>query len=210
MKSILIYGDSNVWGDGDPSGKRIPMQCQWTNILRSKLNNEYLIYQEGLPGRLAGTEEEKLIYKNGLVTFLSTYRSLAPVDILIIALGTNDLSNYYKKTSDKVIQDLLEYTKIIENQFSDLKYRNKYFNSVKPRIIYILPSNFDYILRANDVYSELSEKYRLEVIKYFFENKDKYEFVVYNNAELFEDGIHFNLNDHQNMAKLVKKKIINK
>lgn len=39
MKSILIYGDSNVWGDGDPPGKRIPMQCQWANILRSKLNN---------------------------------------------------------------------------------------------------------------------------------------------------------------------------
>lgn len=209
MKSILIYGDSNVWGDGDPSGKRIPMQCQWSNILRKEIGNAYLIYQEGLPGRLAGTEEEKLIYKNGLTTFLATFRSLAPIDILIIALGTNDLSNYYKKASDKVIRDLLEYTKIIEKQFSDLKYRNKYFNSIKPRVIYILPSNFDYLFRARDIYSEVAEKYRLEVIKYFFENKDKYEYIVYNDAELFEDGIHFNLNDHQNMAKLVKKKIIN-
>lgn len=44
MKSILIYGDSNVWGDGDISGRRIPMQCQWPNILRKNLGYEYLIY----------------------------------------------------------------------------------------------------------------------------------------------------------------------
>ena len=43
MKSILIYGDSNVWGDGDISGRRIPMQCQWPNILRKNLGYEYLI-----------------------------------------------------------------------------------------------------------------------------------------------------------------------
>lgn len=53
MKSILIYGDSNVWGDGDISGRRIPMQCQWPNILRKNLGYEYLIYQEGLPVRPA-------------------------------------------------------------------------------------------------------------------------------------------------------------
>lgn len=210
MKTILIYGDSNVWGDGDPSGKRIPKQYQWANILKNELENKFLIYQEGLPGRLAGNEEKIMIYKNGINTFLSTYRSLAPIDILIIALGSNDLIKYYKKTPEKIIKDLLKYSEIINEQFSDLKYRNKYFNSIKPQIIYILPPNFDYANRANDKFSEVSERNRLEVIEYFNNHKDKYEFIVYNDAELFEDGIHFNLNDHQNMAKLVKKKIIGK
>lgn len=208
MKSILIYGDSNVWGDGDISGRRIPMQCQWPNILRKNLGYEYLIYQEGLPGRLAGNEEERMPYKNGINTFLATYRSLAPIDILIIALGSNDLIKFYKKTSEKIIKDLLKYTEIINEQFSDFKYKEKYFNSTLPRIIYILPSNFDYVFRGSDKFSELSEKNRLEIIEYFHKHKDEYEFIIYNDAKLFEDGVHFNLNDHQNIAKLVKKKIL--
>ena len=77
-----------------------------------------------------------------------------------------------------------------------------------PRIIYILPSNFDYISRGSDKFSELSEKNRLEIIEYFHKHKDEYEFIIYNDAKLFEDGVHFNLNDHQNIAKLVKKKIL--
>ena len=62
MKKILIYGDSNVWGDNFILGERIPDERQWVNILSEKLGNDYKIYQEGLPGRLAGSiEEEKNI-----------------------------------------------------------------------------------------------------------------------------------------------------
>lgn len=98
MKRILIYGDSNVWGDNFILGERIPHEKQWVNILSEKLGSDYKIYQEGLPGRLAGNNEEEKKYKNGKDTFLSTFRTCAPVDILIIALGTNDLQIKYNKS----------------------------------------------------------------------------------------------------------------
>ena len=36
MKKILIYGDSNTWGDNFFLGKRIDDDKQWANILQKK------------------------------------------------------------------------------------------------------------------------------------------------------------------------------
>ena len=54
MKKVLIYGDSNVWGDNFITGIRIPDDKQWVNILQEKVKDNYILLQEGLPGRLAG------------------------------------------------------------------------------------------------------------------------------------------------------------
>ena len=109
LKKILVYGDSNTWGDNFITGERIDDDKQWVNILRKKYNQKYLFFQEGLPGRLAGNDENIKKYKNGQDTFISTFRTNAPVDIIIISLGTNDLQLKYNKTSEKIISDLLWY-----------------------------------------------------------------------------------------------------
>ena len=97
MKKILIYGDSNTWGDNFFLGKRIDDDKQWANILQKKLESEYKVIQEGLPGRIAGNFDIEEPYKNGKDSFLSIYKSHAPIDILIIALGSNDLQIKYNK-----------------------------------------------------------------------------------------------------------------
>lgn len=203
MKNILIYGDSNVWGDNFITGCRIPKEKQWTNILREEIKENYEIYQEGLPGRVAGNEEEK-IYKNGKDTFMAIFRTHAPLDILIIALGTNDLQIKYNKSSKDIINDLLWYKEIVEVLYQDEEDRKKYFKKEKmPRIIYILPPNFDYKKRASVVLNKESEKKRQEIIDYFSSNKEC-EVLLLNDANLFEDGIHFNYEDHKKMAKLIE------
>lgn len=45
MKKILIYGDSNTWGDNFITGERIPEEKQWVNILRTKYENKYRFFQ---------------------------------------------------------------------------------------------------------------------------------------------------------------------
>ena len=124
MKKILIYGDSNTWGDNFITGERIPDDKQWPHILEANLK-DYKILQEGLPGRIAGDYEDIKKYKNGKDSFLSTFRVNAPVDIVIIALGTNDLQLRYDKSSDEVIKILKWYKEAILNQFEDLEDRKK-------------------------------------------------------------------------------------
>ena len=207
MKKILIYGDSNTWGDNFFLGRRIDDDKQWANILQKKLESEYKVIQEGLPGRIAGNFDIEEPYKNGKDSFLSIYKSHAPIDILIIALGTNDLQMKYNKSSEKVIEDLLWYKKTISDMYEDIDDRKKYFNSKFPDIIYILPANFDYKVNASIIFDKNSETKRKEIIDYFQKNNLKSIFI--NNIPLFDDGLHYNFDGHKIMSEEVFKKIIN-
>lgn len=200
MKKILIYGDSNVWGDGYLN--RLEDVYQWSNVLAKKLGADYKIIQEGLPGRIAGNEEKIDSFKNGMNTFLSIFRTAAPVDMIIIALGTNDLQIDYHKSSEKIINDLLWYKNILEEQFNVEKYKNKYFNNIFPEILFILPPNF----KADDILNSESENKRQDIINYFSNNKESY--IVLNDLELCNDELHFSIEDHKKMADTVYNYIV--
>ena len=207
MKKVLVYGDSNVWGDNFLTGERISDDKQWVKILQNKFKNEYIFFQEGLPGRIAGCEEKEKTYKNGKDNFISTFRTNAPVDIVIIALGTNDLQMKYKKSSKSIINDLLWYEKQLEQSYEDLEDRKKYFvNGKIPRIIYILPVNFDYKVNASVIFDEQSEQKRQEIIDYF--SKNKKDVITSNDMNLFDDGIHLNFDGHKKLANMVEKELI--
>lgn len=205
MQKVLVYGDSNTWGDNFITKTRIPEEKQWVNILRKKYINKYQFFQEGLPGRIAGDEEKIKTYKNGKSTFISTFRTNAPVDKVIIALGTNDLQLKYQKSKDKIVNDLLWYKKQIEESYNDLEDQQKYFNDKKlPEIIYILPINFDYQDKANIVFDKESETKRQQIIKEFKKLKT-IKIIIADDLELFDDGIHLNYKGHEQMATLVER-----
>lgn len=205
MQKVLVYGDSNTWGDNFITKTRIPEEKQWVNILRKKYINKYQFFQEGLPGRIAGDEEKIKTYKNGKSTFISTFRTNAPVDKVIIALGTNDLQLKYQKSKDKIVNDLLWYKNQIEESYNDLEDQQKYFKDKKlPEIIYILPINFDYQDKANIVFDKESETKRQQIIKEFKKLKT-IKIISANDLELFDDGIHLNYKGHEQMATLVER-----
>ena len=172
------------------------------NILRKKYNKEYLFLQEGLPGRIAGNDEIMKKYKNGQDTFISIFRTNAPVDTVIISLGTNDLQLKYNKSSDDIIKDLLWYKDKIEESFNDEEDKIKYFNSKMPNIVYILPVNFDYQVNASAIFDIECEKKRQEIIKYFA--KENISIITADNLDLFEDGIHLSYQGHKDMVKIVE------
>ncbi len=210
MKKILIYGDSNTWGDNFILGKRIPDEKQWANILQRDLKDSFKIIQEGLPGRLAGNDEIEKNYKNGKDTFISTFRTQAPVDIIIISLGTNDLQIKYNKDYNKIISDLIWYKDIVLDMYNDLDDRKKYFlNNTMPKFIYILPINFDYKENAKVIFNKESETKRKLILKEFKKYIDDNTSVIsIDNLPLFDDGIHLNFDGHKILALRVKETLI--
>ncbi len=206
MKKVFIYGDSNVWGDNFFEGVRIPDCKQWPNILQGKLGNDYLVYQEGLPGRIAGSFEDSKKYKNGKDSFLATFRTKAPVDYIFIMLGTNDLQSKYDRDSSFIISDLLWYKDVILEQYSDLDDRKKYFvNGNLPKFVYILPANFS----DNYVFNDKSHSARNDIINYFIKNFSSDDFIVLNDMPLFPDGIHLNYEGHKKVSDMVLEVIKN-
>jgi lysophospholipase L1-like esterase len=92
MKTILCYGDSLTWGyDAEVTGRHA-LQDRWPSALQAELGASVHVVADGLNGRttayddyLAGED------RNGARTLPVSLGTHAPLDLVIIMLGTNDL-----------------------------------------------------------------------------------------------------------------------
>ena len=92
-KTIVCFGDSNTWGYVPGSdGERFGRDVRWPARLATALDGEAEVIAEGLNGRTATIESPVEEGRNGLPYLVPCVRSHAPVDLLVIYLGTNDAS----------------------------------------------------------------------------------------------------------------------
>jgi lysophospholipase L1-like esterase len=93
MKTLVCFGDSNTWGYMPGSeGERFPRPVRWPSQLQSLLGDEWDVIAEGLNGRTATIERPDSEGRNGLPYLLPCLDSHAPVDLVVIFLGTNDVN----------------------------------------------------------------------------------------------------------------------
>jgi lysophospholipase L1-like esterase len=95
MKRILCYGDSNTWGYDPVTQTRFDDNTRWTRVLATALGAAYEVIEEGLNGRTTvwddPIEGELASDKNGRTYLGPCLQSHAPLDGVILMLGTNDL-----------------------------------------------------------------------------------------------------------------------
>ncbi len=89
MKSILVYGDSLVWGRNASQKDRHSFDDRWPNVLASKLK-DVTVWEAGLGGRTTDLEFAGRPGRNGLKHLPVALLQAAPLDLVILALGTND------------------------------------------------------------------------------------------------------------------------
>jgi lysophospholipase L1-like esterase len=93
LKTLVCFGDSNTWGYVPGSnGERFPRDVRWPNRLQAALGDEWEVIAEGLSGRTATVERPDSEGRNGLPYLLPCLLSHAPVDLVVIFLGTNDVN----------------------------------------------------------------------------------------------------------------------
>lgn len=95
MKTILCYGDSNTYGinpDWVKTGVfiRHGMDVRWPMRLQTLLGQDWRILEEGLNGRTTVFDDPTFPGRSGLEFFRVCLESHAPLDGVIIMLGTND------------------------------------------------------------------------------------------------------------------------
>lgn len=100
MKTILCFGDSNTWGCApiaSPAGLvRYGPDVRWGSILRAALGDGYWVVEEGLNGRTTvWSDPVEGEYKNGKSYLTACLESHAPIDLVAIMLGTNDLKHRF-------------------------------------------------------------------------------------------------------------------
>jgi lysophospholipase L1-like esterase len=94
-KTILCYGDSLTWGYNADGPSRHLLEDRWPSVLGSLLGPDVQVIAEGLNGRTTAFDDHLAgADRNGariLPTILATH---APVDLVIIMLGANDMKPF--------------------------------------------------------------------------------------------------------------------
>lgn len=95
MKRILCFGDSNTYGY-IPSGLgRYEEEIRWTGRLQKKVASEAIVVEEGLCGRTTVFSDALRPGRRGSELLPILLESQAPLDLVIVMLGTNDCKMVY-------------------------------------------------------------------------------------------------------------------
>jgi lysophospholipase L1-like esterase len=195
MKTILVYGDSNTYGEGEFHRQRLPYAQRWVTLLEKTFpDGDIKVLPEGLSGRIAGNYKKHDVHTNGLAYFETIYRSHAPVNVVVIALGTNDSQPKYEQTSDMIADNLKHYAEIINSVAKDVP------TWLKPQVLFVLPpevySREDYFVGDNEVIADLAGKFPAGT-----------HVLQLRTTSLSDDGVHFSPEGHKEVAKKVFEKI---
>jgi lysophospholipase L1-like esterase len=101
-KSILCFGDSITWGYDPRDGSRFLWEERWPRVLEAALEGRARVIEEGLNARTVATDEPSRLYRNGLAMLPPLLESHAPLDMVVIMLGTNDSAPCYGLTAGKI------------------------------------------------------------------------------------------------------------
>jgi lysophospholipase L1-like esterase len=92
VKTVLCYGDSLTWGYDAASLGRHALENRWPSVLQSEIGTDVHVVAEGLNGRTTAFDDWLAgVDRNGariLPTILATH---APIDVIVILLGANDM-----------------------------------------------------------------------------------------------------------------------
>jgi lysophospholipase L1-like esterase len=91
-KTVLCYGDSLTWGFDAENLGRHAFEDRWPSVLQKALGTDVNVIAEGLNGRTTAYDDHLAdCDRNGARILPTLLHSHAPLDLVIIMLGTNDL-----------------------------------------------------------------------------------------------------------------------
>ncbi len=217
MKNILCYGDSNTHGtlpvDFDLMGTpfvackyRLPFEKRWTGILQSELGSVYRIIEEGLNGRTTVWDDPiEGVHKNGFNYLIPCLESHAPVDLVLLMLGTNDLKSRFSVSAYDIALSIGLLINTIQNSGFGPEGKS-------PQVLLMCPAPLGELSYLAGLFTDGFEKSR-ELAGYYSKIAKLYgcNFVdlgkIVKTSDL--DGIHFSESEiarlGRELAKVVKK-----
>jgi len=207
MKAILCYGDSNTWGHIPGTGERYPPDIRWPGVLQQTLGDGNKIIEEGLCGRTTVWDDPLSEYRNGreyLVPCLDTH---APIDLVVLMLGSNDLKTRFSAPMLNIADGVGKLVDIIQRSDAGV-------NGGPPQVLLIAPPPISPV-PGSDIDEDLSggvEKSR-KFADYYRRVADEYNCSFLDSSQAISpsvvDGLHFEPQAHKALglavADIVKK-----
>jgi lysophospholipase L1-like esterase len=102
LPAVLCYGDSNTHGADPVTGGRLPRSVRWPGVLAGLLAGEAHVIEEGLNGRTTSRDDPFVEGRNGRTFLLPCLQTHAPVAVLVIMLGSNDLKPMFDAAPNEI------------------------------------------------------------------------------------------------------------
>jgi lysophospholipase L1-like esterase len=91
VTAVCCYGDSNTWGLEASTEARLQRWRRWPGVMQRALGDDVHVIEEGMNGRTTVFEDPFEPGRNGMTFLPVVLQTHAPLDLVIIWLGTNDL-----------------------------------------------------------------------------------------------------------------------
>ena len=102
MAVIVAFGNSNTWGHDPASGTRFAADVRWPGVMAAALGADHQVIEEGLSGRTTVFDDPIEPHRRGADYLPPCLRSHAPLDLVIIALGCNDLKGRFNVSAAEI------------------------------------------------------------------------------------------------------------
>ena len=195
MNKILCFGDSNTFGFNPKDGSRYKANERWTGILKEYVKSSYELIEAGCNNRTAFFTNPSGRDQSGLKVFPEYLKKYNP-DIIILAIGINDLQYQYNSTNKDIETGLEKYRNLINDK----------------RFILLIPS----IIETNILKSFFAQMFdvtsieKSKVLHKLYKN-----FAIKNNLTYIDlnqivkpssiDGLHYDIEMHKIIAQSILK-----
>jgi lysophospholipase L1-like esterase len=215
MKTILCYGDSNTFGwkpvSFDPldtllvfSEYRFDISKRWTGIMAGKLGEQYHIIEEGLPGRTTVWDDPvEGEDKNGEKYLLPCLLSHAPIDLVLLMLGTNDLKMRFSVTAFDIAMSIGKLIGIIKGSSTGAEGRS-------PEVLLISPPPLGKLSKFGEFLEGGTEKAK-KFANYYQRISKQLGCEFLDAGKVIEsspiDGVHFEEKEHTKLGRALADKV---
>ena len=203
-KRILCYGDSNTWGYDAFTDGRFPDEVRWTGRLSRLLGPSCTVIEEGLCGRTTVFDDPLNEGLSGLSYLCPCMMSHAPLDLLIVMLGTNDCKARFSLTPRNIACGM---KRLLIKAQQVPAWRNR------PQILLVAPGPIQPECETSPVFAEmgicsersfgLSAEFRAVAETLHTDFLDAGAFVTMNTL----DYMHLDKNSHRILAERIQEYI---
>lgn len=202
MKKVLCFGDSNTYGFVPGKCARYDKNTRWTGVLQALCGSDFSIIEGGCNNRTAFVDNPAGAEQTGY-KILPEYLTKDYFDIVVLAIGINDLQLFFRPTLEEFEQGIEKLIKITK----DL--------SPNAKIILVCPSKLDLAGIKSGVFSfqfdeiSVEKSYHLPQIYKKLAEKHACKLVDLNEIVKVSplDGLHFSAESHKTIAENLYKNL---
>lgn len=202
MKKVLCFGDSNTYGFVPEKCTRYNKNTRWTGVLQALCGSDFSIIEGGCNNRTAFVDNPAGTEQTGY-KILPEYFTKDYFDIVVLAIGINDLQLFFKPTLEEFEQGIEKLIKITK----DL--------SPNAKIILVCPSKLDLAGIKSGVFSfqfdEISVEKSYHLPQIYKKLAEKYACELVDLNEIVKvsplDGLHFSAESHKTIAENLYKNL---